>query len=151
MGNNDEDSATPLSAIFFKTLVAGVAVGIVLSVITHLLPLGSSAALDAGKLPLVLVSGASLGALVGGTSAACSLALHSLARRLNRAARATAAGVGGAVGVLLPPLLVLGPLVTAGAASWWLPVCMLAGAALAVLSTRPLRATASMPVAKFIR
>jgi hypothetical protein len=140
MGNTSGDSATPLSAILFKTVLVGVAVGVVLSVTLYLLPIGGAAPLDVGTLPLVFLSGASLGARLGGGSAACSLGLHSLARKISSALWATAAGIGGAVGVLLPPLLLLGPALFTSAARWWLPVCVLAGTAWAVVATRPLRA-----------
>ena len=140
MGNTYGDSATPLSAIFFKTVVVGVAVGVALSVTLHLLPVGGAAPLDVGRVPLVFLSGASLGALLGGGSAACSLGLHALARKISSGLRATAAGIGGAVGVALPPLVLLGPALFTSSARWWLPVSVLAGSALAVAATRPLRA-----------
>lgn len=139
MGDNYRDSTTPLAAIFFKTALIGLAVGALLSVTVHMVPLGASAPLEAGKLPLVLLSGAGLGAILGGSSAACSLALHSLAKGLTRVQRAVAAGIGGAAGVLLPPLLILGPSLLTATTTWWLPVCTVAGALLAVITTRPLR------------
>ena len=148
MGINNGDTTTPLSAIFFKTVIVGVAVGTVLSVITHLLPLGSPG-LDAGKLPLVLISGASMGAVLGGGSAAGSLALHSLTKKLKRLTRALAAGVGGALGILVPPIVALGPSTLANTSSWWLPLSMIAGAVFAVVTTRPLR-TEAVPAEKSV-
>jgi len=140
MGNRREDSATPFSAIFFKTVLAGGLTGVVIVVALHLVRWATGGALDAGAWPLVFLAGASLGGVLGAGSAALALGCQVLARNTPATLQAVAAGLGGGAGVGVPPLLVLGPAIRAGNSIWLLSLGVLAGAAWAVWVTRPLRA-----------
>ena len=139
MGNSQRDATTPLSAIFFKTVLVGAVVGIVMSVSLSMVQWAQGGTSGVAAWPLVLLSGASLGGVLGAGSAALALGCHVLARNAPATLQAAAAGLGGAAGVAVPPILVLGPAIQSISAIWLLSSCMLAGAGWAVVVTRPLR------------
>ena len=151
MGNSDENSATPLSTIFFKTVLVGAVLGIVISASQHLVPLTLGRAPDVTASLLVFVSGAGLGGALGAGSAALTLGFHGLATNAPHIFQAVAAGLGGGVGVAMLPFLVLGPPILVGNSFWPLSLFVLAGAAWAVVVTRPLRVSGRTSRTKSVR